>query len=251
MRACEAFNLQVARVPFENGASISAPHRGFGWTAGHFLARKFQLNKPLAPRDSELCAMLWQAGFDNTNAINSRCRCSPGGFTPTIAIGRCFRRVKFRSFISCLGWPTDAVEKQVRAIALAETFDQLGMTHTCANPYKKLQILEEDRLEIESEEEYFNNQLQDWMKEYDILRVKFSGGPLEFLDYFFELYDHELMDPRYPWHVWWTSYDKDILGPGIQYQCFRESFTGRKIIFGPTEGVKEENMLSLLFDEGQ
>jgi hypothetical protein len=43
--------------------------------------------------------------------------------------------------------------------------------------------------------------------------------------------------------------DKNLLGPGVNYQLMRLSFTEKEIYYDHWEGVKEENMLALLFDE--
>jgi len=144
------------------------------------------------------------------------------------------------------------VEKELRTFAIAVIFDRLGMTHTCLKKnFGKQEILEEYRKEIESEEEEYNNQLRELMREYDMLRVGFSGGPLEFLDYFFELHEQELLDSNH-----WSSHracnrnDKDLLGPGKHYNYRQLSFTGGAILYRHTEEVREENMLALLFDKG-
>jgi hypothetical protein len=253
MRACYLSRFQVARVLIENGASISTRHRDSGLTAGHFLALGEFVTLPLDAPDSELCAKLLEVGFDVSNITNICCRCSPGGFTPITAVAKRHPRngrAILHSFILCLRWPTETVEKEVRTFAIAVIFDRLGMTHTCVNSPGQ-QILEEDREEIESEEEEFNNQLQELIGEYDMLRVEFSGGPLEFLDYFFELHEQELLDSNH-WSSRraWNYDDKDLLGPGQHYNYRQFSFTGREILYRHTEEVREENMLALLFDKG-
>lgn len=252
MRACCGSNLRIAKFLLGKGASLSTPHRDSALTAGHFLVRIWVFDASFKVSDMELCAQMLQTAFDATDNVHSRCLCSPEGFTPVTALRRSHHQRKreiFGRIMRCLQWSTNDVEQQARAFALGEVFDRLQMTHTCVNirqPYQ--QIAEEDRIEIEIEEEEFHEQLLELMEEYDIGRVKFSGGPLEFLDFFFEMHELDLPSNKDNYDKVLNWNDKDILGPGKEYQFSRISFTGKEIFFGHTEEVKEENMLALLFD---
>jgi len=257
MRACIYYNFEMARVLVENGASISERHTNSGLAAGHFLTRNHgHYAPPSNSADFDLRGKLLQVGFDMPNMAKFYCRCSPGGFTPITAISGGNRRAReaLHSFIECLQWPAKKSEKEIRAFALAEIFDRLGMRHTCVKSdffqRHNTLIVEEDRLEIESEEEDFNNELEKLMMEYDMLREKFDGGALEFLDYFFELQEQDLVDSNH-----WSSRpvnnrnDKDLLGPGKNYNFSQPSFASREILYGHTEEVREENVLGILFNE--
>jgi hypothetical protein len=255
MKACLYATLQFLRFLLEKGANASTPHRDSALTAGYFLAGSMDFDSSFSAADSELCAKLLQAAFNVADTVDSNCLCSPEGFTPVTALSRSKngdKRRKFGTLMLCLQGLKGAVEQQARAFALGEIFDRLQMTHTCVNIHQpSQQIPEEDRLEIESEEEEFSMQLRELMKEYDLGRVEFSGGPLEFLDFFFEMQELNLPSQDYPW-IWshkYNSNDKDLLGPGVQYQSCRASFAGKQIFYGHREEVNEENMLALLFDE--
>ncbi|KAH8655008.1 hypothetical protein BGZ60DRAFT_435416 [Tricladium varicosporioides] len=164
-----------------------------------------------------------------------------------------FFLVKGKCLLDCknieLEWPLHAVEQQVRAFVLGEIFNRLEMTHTCINlerPNHK--IPEEDRLEIESEQDEYYCQLQALMEEYDLKRVEFSGGPLEYLDWFLEGKEFDLPHIPEAYHTRLSSPKYDLLGPGTSYQLCRKSFMGRDIYYGHKEPKTEENILSLLFD---
>ncbi|KAH8586075.1 ankyrin repeat-containing domain protein, partial [Bisporella sp. PMI_857] len=257
MKACNYYNFELVRVLVENGASISECHRDSGLTAGHFLAASGYLTPPPDSAGSDPRGILLQIGFDMSNMAKFSCRCSPGGYTPFTAIVRRYSRRPrdyLHIFIDCLRWPTETLEKEIRTFALVMTFDRLGMTHTCVriDPYMRYCSLipDEDRLEIEDEEEELHNRLDELMKEYDISRAKFKGCALEFLDYFFELREQELADEDH-----WSSYttdnydDKDLLGPGRNYNFSQPSFADRRVLHRHTEEVREEDMLALLFRE--
>ena len=87
------------------------------------------------------------------------------------------------------------------------------------------------------------------MEEYESLRAKFQGGPLEFLDYFFESHEDSLWDMEKGRKYVRNWNYKDLLGPGEDYHLQRLSFTGKKIHYDHKEEFKEANMLALLFDE--
>jgi len=185
-----------------------------------------------------------------SRTIRSFCRCSPRGLTPLTALNS--KRPWLHAIIHIMGWSLDVIEKQVRSFAIDEVFNRLGMTHTCVHikAYGVHEVMgEEDRAEIEDEEEELNDQLEQLMEEYDLLRAEFQGGPLEFLDYFFESHEDSLWDTD-KWREYVrNSNDRDLLSPGEYYQLKRLSFTGKQIYYDHREEVNEENMLALLFDE--
>jgi ankyrin repeat protein len=259
MRACSHGSFKLVKFLIDKGANPLKPHRDLGLTAGYFLARggrNFIQQSNLSPADADLklCAELLQKAFDRADSIKSYCLCSPDGFTPLTALKRSEvkdKRHGFQMMMISLQWPTSAVERQARAFAVGEIFDRLEMTHTCVNMNEPSeQISEEDRLEIEEEEEEFNDQLRELMEEYDVERSKFNGSPLAFLDWFFEMHEMDLPSQQ-------TAYkerrkkdnknDKDLLGPGPNYQGCRYSFTNRYAWYGHREEVNQENMLALLF----
>jgi hypothetical protein len=253
MQACQHGHLQYCRFLLEKGANASTPHRDSAITAGFFLAAGIGLRRSETV-DLKLCARILQPAFDLADTVESHCMCSPGGFTPVTALSRSFHsneRRWFRTLILCLHWPLYIVEQQTRAFALGEVFDRLQMTHTCVDICKPgQQISEDDRLAIESDEDEFHYQLQQFMEEYDLGRTGFASGPLEYLDWFFET--HELDLPSFDPNTTYSgrsSYDSNLLGPGLNYQSARRSFSGKMIYYGHKELVTEENVLALLFDK--
>ncbi|KAH6665505.1 hypothetical protein B0J14DRAFT_569108 [Halenospora varia] len=252
MEACWRGRLQYAGLLIEKGANVLTPHRDSAITAGFFLVQSRSL-LDCKNIESKPCRRLLQTGFDVSGKVESYCLCSPRGFTPVAVLNRPYHhgdiRLAFTNLMLCLQWPLQAVEQQVRAFALGELFNRLQMTHTCIdirNPAHK--ILEEDRLEIESEEDEFYSQLQELMEEYDLRRIGFSGGPLEYLDWFLEDQEFDLPHISGVYCGKRSSPGFNLLGPGPYYQSCRKSFTGRDIYYGHKEAVTEENMLFLLFN---
>jgi ankyrin repeat protein len=259
MGACSYNSFKLVKFLMDKGANPLKPHKYLGLTAGYFLAsrsRSYIQQSNLSPADADLklCADLLQTAFDRTDSIKSYCLCSPDGFTPLTALKRSSvkdKRHGFQTMMISLQWPTSAVERQARAFAIGEIFDRLEMTHTCVNMNNPSeQISEEDRLEIQYEEEEFNDQLRELMEEYDIERPKFNGSPLAFLDWFFEMHEMDLPSQEEAYGERWKNNnknDKDLLGPGPEYQDCRYSFTNRYIWYGHREEVNDESMLALLF----
>jgi hypothetical protein len=258
MWACSRNHHKFAAFLLEKGANLATPHRDSNITAGYFLSADYNDSSSFLGKYSKLYTNLLHTAFSIADTVESRCVCSPDGYTPVAALSQSRSRRKRRLFegiVSCLQWPTYTVEEQARAFALGEIFNRLGMTHTCINiHYPSRKFPEEDRTEIECEEQEFSNQLQELMKEYDSGCAEFCGGPLDYLGFFFKRQELSLPSVE---ECWWETRDKrnendkDLLGPGTNYQSGRFSFTGEVIFNGHREQAIEENMLDLLFAEDQ
>ena len=252
MLACQENKLGIADLFIKHKVSLSTPHRVTSLTAGYYL--DVASGPAEISSNRELLSKVVQSAFDDSSAVNSHCLCSPEGYTPLTSSrqytmrGTHNKKDLFDAYMSCLRSQTNAVEQQSRAFALLEVFDRLGMTHTCIDLYEPgKQISEEDRLEIQFEEEEFNDQLQELMEEYDLGRAEFKGGPVDFLELFLD--SHEVDLPSKFEHWEWNWNDSDVLGPGENYQSIRYSFAGNEIVSKHREQVTEENMLALLFGD--
>ena len=266
MVACKTYNLELAKLFIKHKVSMSTPHRDTSLTAGHYLVMYWPFRD--FGSNVDLVSNLLQCAFNASTTVHSHCLCSPEGFTPLTAIRTAMRanrktnlghlpyfyykannqRYYFELLIETLRPQSNAAEEQARAWALGEVFDRLEMTHTCINmrePWKP--ISEEDRVEIQLEEEEFNGQLQKIMGEYDLGRAEFSGGPADFLEHFLD--SHELDLPSEYVDLEENEDDRNVLGPGKDYQSIRFSFSGELIRHRHRERVTEENMLALLFGD--
>ena len=90
IRACCWGNMSMVAFLLEHGADPSRSHRDALLRAGHFFffeADSFwcatfhgrQKGNELSPQEE---AKLLQTAFDSAGCVDSRCRCSPGGFSP-------------------------------------------------------------------------------------------------------------------------------------------------------------------------
>jgi hypothetical protein len=86
----------------------------------------------------------------------------------------------------------NALEQQARAYARGEVCDRLEMTHTCSSILSPCKHISEERLEIQWEEEELEDQLERYMEEFDLRRAEFDGGPMEFVEYFFDSQDMDI-----------------------------------------------------------
>ena len=234
MAACHLAEFGWIAYLLDNGADPSKSHSHYALTAGHFLLGNILRLHNWSSSEFERCGKIIQVAFDKPVTVESTCRCSPSGFTPVSAIFRSLkrsweRRSIFRAFLPCVRWSSQMLEEQVRAFALGEIFERLGMTHTCVRlGTLGKQIHPEDRLEIEDEEEESNFQLEEMMIKFDSLRFGFDGDHLDFLDRFLEELEQDLPPPDDGCGAWDWNDQKNFLGPGRNYAHSRYNFKGGK-----------------------
>lgn len=265
MSACCEGTMSMAAFFLQNGADPFGIHRDTDLRAGHFIkyesgqfwtsmVQSTRQGNDLRP-DQE--AKLLEAAFDIAGNVHSRCRCSPEGFDPVVAVFRAnhgenfyVKKRSFENMISHLNSSEDNLIRQWRCLVRCEIFDRLKLTHTCIRYIPTVRKFpEEDRLEIEEEEEELYLQLEKLMNEYDEWQGEFDGNIVECVGIFFDRLDLILRPTQ-------TSIrfgalrgeDEDgILGPGERREMPWISSRGERLC-DHKEGGRESYILCPLFD---
>lgn len=264
IRACCWGNMSMVAFLLEHGADPSRSHRDALLRAGHFFffeADSFwcatfhgrQKGNELSPQEE---AKLLQTAFDSAGCVDSRCRCSPGGFSPATSTFKVddyehffVRKQSFERMLCHLNLSEVDLRQQWRCLVRMEIFNRLELTHTCIRQFPTVRAFpEQDRLEIEEEEEELHFELEVLMNEYDDWQQHFDGDILNCVETFFDKLDQDLR-PRGGFLCWQqVSYDRDILGIGTTTKDHWMTSRGELLHQGHKEGVQESYILQSLFD---
>jgi hypothetical protein len=260
--ACCWGNMSMVSFLLNHGADPSKSHRNALLRAGHF----FLIENPsiwisyfYQEKGNELYLQeetkLLQSAFSITERVDSKCRCSPEGFSPTTSTfkagnksGFYMQRQTFEQFLRLLNFSEADTREQWRCFVRMEIFHRLELTHTCIRQFPKVRTFpEEDRLEIEEEEEELYHKLEALMNEYDNWQTHFDGDILNCVDTFFDKLDQDLR-PRIHVGLYYgdVSYKLDVLGTGTVKKNIWGNSRG-KLIYEHKEGFQESNMLQILF----
>ena len=265
MSACCWGTMSMAAFLISHGANLFEKHRDADLRPGHFLTYTggFMWNwfdfgcrsgNDLRHDDE---AKLLEAAFQISSRVDSKCRCSPEGFSPLTAM---FRRVTgeasysrkrcFETMLRYLNPQRIDVTRQWRCLVAMEIFDRLELTHTCVQALPKVRkFSEEDRLEIEEEEEELFLEFESLMNEYDELQKGFAGNIADCVNIFFDKLDPDLrpLQRMTFGSMLWDREDTDILGPGLLFEKSWISSRGEKVRYGHHEGVRECYLLDSIF----
>jgi hypothetical protein len=263
IRACCWGNMSMVSFLLKHGADLSRCHRSALLRAGHFLfydggsigfsfyfGRKKGID--LSPQEE---ARLFRSAFDIAERVDSRCRCSPDGFSPATSTFQAdshdhffVRRRAFEIFLRHLNFSEAQLRQQWRSFVRMEIFDRLELTHTCIRQFPAVRTFpEQDRLDIEEEEEEYNFELEILMNGYDNWQKHFDGGILNCVDTFFDKLDQDLR-PRGSFLLLpIVSYNLDILGTGTGEKNHWMTSRG-KLLHQHREGVQENGILQWLFN---
>ena len=194
---------------------------------GSMLFSKDQFNS-LCQRVSKICDPLYSDGC--------RCYCSYNGCLPFQKIWRCDEGLAFHSNCTlytqharsqavkdwCNLFRFDNTQAQTyyRAVCRRETFDRLGMAHTCCQFRYfggRICMPEAEREELQEEDREHNQQLDLIMQAYDLSRQRYSGCSESF------------------WDTWWRKLDEILpvleteerckvhCVPNVYYDEYRQS----------------------------
>lgn len=272
MVTCSSGNLRMASFLLQHGADPFKCHEYIGLRAGHFLcygalhtSSKYWtedsvgLTREDGIEFSEDEKRLLEAAFDTSIEIESRCRCSPDGASPiTFLFQRvggksiCFLKESFQRMIRNVYCSPVDMRRYWRAFVLCETFNRLGMTHTCLKLESPGRLFpDNERIEIEDEEEELFFELEEVVARFDLFSENRNDDLSKCVDEFFDDLDGDLRPRRLPvsWKKWeWNHRSPGCLGPG---ESFSEetylSSGGKEIKYAHKEIVEEESMLRWLF----
>uniref|UniRef100_A0A093VTR4 Ankyrin-1 n=1 Tax=Talaromyces marneffei PM1 TaxID=1077442 RepID=A0A093VTR4_TALMA len=268
MIACVRGDIKMASFLLHHGADPMKFHEHARLRAGHFLcyAGQFNMRKShyssyfvtengFRSRDDE--KRLLEAAFDTSIDIGSRCRCSPDSFTPITFLFRNFGQTStyhlkksFQMMLRNLDCSPADIKRYWRAFVVCETFNRLGMTHTCLTMLPMvLPFPDNRRIEIEDEEEELFFQLEEVVARFDLFSENRQDDLSNCMDEFFDDLDLDLgpKDPFVEYPSWSHAFD-DCLGPGEYLPAnWYISSRGKPIQYGYKEIIKEESMLRWLF----
>jgi hypothetical protein len=267
MVACSYGNIRMASFLLRHGANPHKCHEHVSLRAGHFLCYNgihtrgtcffsFALVKEDGFRSKDYEKQLVEAAFE-TSIIETRCRCSPDGFSPITSLFQMIGRestfdlkVSFQRLLRNVESSPTNMKRYWRAFVVAETFNRLGMTHTCPKLHSEYRLIPEyERIGIEDDEIDLFFELEEIVARFDLFSENFEGDISKCVDKFFDDLDGDLR-PRPPFVIgaMWTDTDPDCLGPG---EClFVDHFLssqGQEMKHGYKEIIKEDSMLRLLF----
>ncbi|MCJ1380765.1 hypothetical protein MMC17_003874 [Xylographa soralifera] len=264
MTTCYYCTTSMARFLLHHGADLNMTHRDANLRAGHYFPFNAKIWRPSLYfwckwEDSlgqEHEAALLKAAFAISGLVESRCRCSPDGFSPVTAMFRTcsykafhLKKKSFEVMMRHLNLQHSDKMKQWRCLVVIEMFDRLELTHTCIDHLPPVRIFpEDDRLEIEEEEEELYVELQSLIKDYDEWQKDFVGDIVACVNSFFDRLDLVLRPYQgiFGNSIWYGE-DADILGPGMRYQDCWVSSRGKRILQGHSEEVRECNLLDSIF----
>ena len=267
--ACYLGSSSMVTFLLSHGVNPFKKHRDTDLRSGHFASYIFDDlfgfcfvfgTRPAndLPHDDE--ARLLEAAFQYSDRVDSKCRCSPEGFSPLTAIfrdaqGECsyYRKCALETMIGYLNPQRVDTARQWRCLVAMEVFDRLELTHTCieASPIVR-KFPKEDRLEIEEEEEELFHKFEYLMNDDDERQRDFAGDIADCVNLFFNALDHDLrpLQSRVRSPMFRDDGDANILGPGRKYQYYWRSSSGKEIGYGHKEEVKECYVLDSLFNQG-
>ena len=224
---------------------------GFMWNCFHFRCRS---GNDLRHDDEP---KVLEAAFQISERVDSRCYCSPGGFSPLTAM---FQRVTgkasysrkryFETMLKYLNPQRIDITRQWRCLVAMEIFDRYESTHTCVVALPKVRkISEEDRLKIEEEEEELFLEFESLMNKNDEWQKDFAGNIADCVNIFFDKLDPDLRPLQCMLFgtVLWGREDTDILGPGLRFEKYWISSRGENVRYGHDEGVRECYLLDSCF----
>jgi hypothetical protein len=276
MLACTYGNIRMASFLLQHGANPSKSHEYACLRAGHFLYYDGIHDPGLDWRDDDLIPLvikgvrfredekrLLEAAFDTSIDIHSCCRCSPDGLSPITSLFRGILGIGLDTYHLKEGFqrmirnvdcsPAD-MKRHWRAFVVCETFNRIGMTHTCLQLHSPGRLFpgfpDNRRIEIEDEEEELFFELEEVVARFDLFSENRQDDLSECVDEFFDDLDGYLR-PRSSLLTWtWRGKDKatDCLGPGEDLCVgYYLSSRGKQIKYGYKEIIKEDSMLRWLF----
>ncbi|QKX63955.1 uncharacterized protein TRUGW13939_11127 [Talaromyces rugulosus] len=268
MVACGNGNTMMASFLLEHGADPYKCHERVDLRAVHFFcySRSISLDGGLyggtiTPRFKDVERRLLKTALDTPVDIGSRCRCSPDGLSPIIILFQSwnysFRNIAnrkriFESFIETIDPSFADRKKYWRAFVVGETFNRLGMTHTCIKLENRIRSFpDNERIKIEDEEEGLFSELEEIVARFDLYSENFGDDLSRCVDDFFDDLDGDIrVACRFERHSWlysiYTVFDDGLLGE-YSFEGDFVSTRGRLMRYGYKEIVKEESMLRLLF----
>lgn len=274
MVACFYGNIRMASFLLQHGADPFKCHEDASIRAGHFLfygrrnhissshGISWLIKKPQFRSKVDEKRLL-EIAFYTSIDTESRCRCSPDGFTPITSL---FQFIGSKSLydiktgleriirtIYCS--PSD-LKRYWRAFIVCETFNRLGMTHTCIkldSPildfHNRIRLFPDNRrIEIENEEEELFFKLEEIVARFDLFSENRADDLSKCVDEFFDDLDWDLSPRRFRFPLQWYDRNPGCLGPGESFSvdCYVSS-RGDEIKCNFKEIVTEESMLCLLF----
>lgn len=265
MVACQNGNIRMASFLLQHGADPCTCHKHVGLRAGHFLCydgRNTVFNSYCAREDGFISKddekRLLEAAFDTSIDVESRCRCSPDGFSPITSLfqGRglleSIHDVKksFQRLICSFDSSPADRKRYWRAFIVNETFNRLGMTHTCIKLHSADRLFPDcSRIEIEEEEVEYFFKLEEIVARFDLFSERFGDDLSICVDEFFDDLDGDLRPKGlFGFVPTWNDTDPDCLGPGESlYVKYFQSSRGQVMKYGYKEITKEDAMLRWLF----
>lgn len=265
MVACSNGNIRMASFLLQHGADPYTCHKHVGLRAGHFLCYDGRntvfssycvREDGFRSKDDE--KRLLEAAFDTSIDVESRCRCSPDGFSPITSLFQQIGHLEsiydvkesFERLICSLD--SSPADRKIywRAFIMSETFNRLGMTHTCIKLHSADRLFPDcRRIEIEEEEVEDFFELEEIVARFDLFSERFGDDLSKCVDEFFDDLDGDLR-PKGPFAIGatWTDTDPDCLGPGEWlFVDYFQSSRGQLMKYGYKEITKEDAILRWLF----
>lgn len=269
MVACFNGNIRMASFFLQHGADPFKYHENVNLRAGHFLCYDgiynystpwsypdFTLVKEKGFRSREDENRLLEAAFYTSIDTESRCRCSLDGFSPITSLFQIIGsesifdiKTSFERMIRNVDYSTADMRRHWRAFVACETFNRLGMTHTCIKLNSPGRLFPDNRrTEIEDEEQELFFELEEVVARFDLFSEN-RDDLSDCVDEFFDDLDGDLRPRQYhvPWRKWYNK-SPGCLGPGESFSvdCYLSS-RGEQIKYNFKERVREESMLRWLF----
>lgn len=273
MAACFHGNMRMASFLLQHGADPFKYHEDASLRAGHFLcgrlsqyASTFKISRLTEEQEFGIkvdVKRLFEAAFHTPIDTESRCRCSPGGLTPITLLFKstCFQslygiKTDLETIIRTICCSSSDLKKHWRAFVVCETFDRLGMTHTCIkqdssndDSLSKIRLFPDNRrIEIEDEEEELFFKLEEIVARFDLFSENRVDDMSRCVDEFFDDLDWDLLPWRFRRHHSLFNRNPGCLGPGESfYVDYYISSRGKAIKCHHKEIATEESMLRWLF----
>lgn len=273
MFACFHGNIRMASFLLQHGADPHKCHEDVSLRAGHFLFYEtYQFSSPYRIsqwiREHEIIfkvdvKRLFETAFYTSIDTEFRCRCSPDGFTPIASLFQYFdskslyyKKTSFEMIIRKIDCSLNDLKRYWRAFVLCETFNRLGMTHTCIKvdspiryfPSRIRLFPDNKRIEIEDEEEELFFELEEIVARFDLFAENRVDDMSRCVDEFFDDLDWDLIPRRSPRRYSFYDRKPGFLGLGDSFSvgCYLSS-RGEQIQCDHKEIVTEESMLRWLF----
>lgn len=258
MVACMNGDIKIASFLLRHGADPLKYHEHITLLAGHFLYYDGIYTPMLAKRDGfrskEDEKRLLEPAFNISANVISSCRCSPDGFTPITSLfqfmgdeSTFYLKEYFQRMIRNIDCSLVDMKRHWRAFVVCETFNRLGMTHTCIKLNSPPQLFPDNRrIEIEDEEEELFFELEEIIARFDLFSENRIDDMSTCVDEFFDDLDWDLRPRRSGGG--WIDRNPGCLGRGDSfYVDYYLSSRGELIKYNHKEIVEEESMLRWLF----